>query len=79
MNRKDFINEINTELNMRNRVWKRIPGTTEFVDQEHNRRYRALVELREFLSAMTEKEYSTITQRIERTKSDLAAQTTLFL
>lgn len=79
MTRKDFINEINTELNMRNRVWKRIPGTTEFQDIEHDRRFKVLIELREFLSALTEKEYSTIIQRIERTKSDLAAQTTLFL
>ena len=77
--RTDIVNELLRELAMRRKVWQKVPNTqSTFYTLEHQRQYNALDKAYIMLQFMTEKEFQTIQDRIERHIQDAKAQTSLF-
>lgn len=71
--RKKFISEINTELEMRRKVWHGIidrnTNKVTFASLDHERRYNILALLGEVLEQMTDAEVNKFYERVERARS----------
>lgn len=78
---RNIITEIQREQAMRRKVWPRVKGQDnppQFLDQNHERQYVTMADALTVFEAMTEREFSTLTERISRQKEAESAQTTLF-
>ena len=63
---KRYVSELTTELNMRKRVWKRIPSQEHrFVDTTHQRRYDVMRLIKKVMVEMTPGELEAIVKRIQ--------------
>lgn len=72
--REAAITELKTELTMRQKVWKKLPGSRnnrdiQFYDRDHQRRYDILLQLLDVLEDLTDMEYNKFTERVERRKA----------
>ena len=81
--REAAVAELKAELTMRQKVWKKLPGSrnnqdVQFADMEHNRRYQTMLCLLEILEDMTDPEYNKILERVQRRK-DMEEQPVLDL
>lgn len=76
--RSELIEEINIELAMRRKVWKKASTKPlQFVAIDHNKRYRRLQEMKSLLEVMTPEEYKTIMKRSMQARKQ-AEQSKLF-
>lgn len=77
--RQDQVTEVKAEQSARRSIWKRVPGTkAQFMSLDYQRRYDTMESVLLVLEMMTEREFLTIKERIERHEAAAAAQTQLF-
>lgn len=77
--KQQIIAELKTELEMRRKVWRKVPGSRDqFIDPEHERRYAIMLLMLELATVQTDREFLTLTDRLNRQKEAETAQNTLF-
>jgi hypothetical protein len=77
--RQHQVTEVKAEQSARRSLWQRVPGTqNQFMSLEYQRRYDTMKSVLLVLEMMTDREFQTIKERIERHEAAAAAQTKLF-
>ena len=77
--RKVASKELLTELGMRAKVWKRVPGTADrFMDMRQQQRYDIMDTIYEVLEIMTDAEWNQFIHRIATEEKAAQAQGELF-
>lgn len=70
-NRNDYVKELNRELKMRRKVWKKVSGMPEdFTDMTQQRQYDILCEIRDILDTIGK-------ERIELIQAETESMLTL--
>lgn len=79
MTQKEIITELKSELAMRRKVWKEIPGNPgHFASMEHTRRFAVLQNALTVFETMYGAEFQLITNRAERLRAEADKQGKMF-
>lgn len=74
----DIKKEIRMDLQIRRKVWRKIPGSDQFLDIEHQRRYDLLEKLHHVLDSITPIEWFRFVGRVEKKRKTENSIMTLF-